>query len=210
MTTEEATAYHAHQIGAFAEAGADIVTRMTITNANEAIGVVRAARAAGMPVVISFTLETDGRLPAGQPLSEAIRDVDTATEGAPAYYMLNCAHPTHFEHALETASWMERSRGIRANASKRSRTGRGSRPGGWRTRRTRGAIRGDPRAFPWDHRARWLLRHGPSPYRADLQRVPRGGLEKEVIILDLNVVGAATLRVAAAPPPRTRSARLIR
>ena len=73
-----------------------------------------------MPAVISFTLETDGRLPTGQPLSEAIRDVDTATEGAPAYYMLNCAHPTHFEHALETASWMERLRGIRANASKRS------------------------------------------------------------------------------------------
>jgi len=70
-----------------------------MTNAGEAISVVRAARAAGMPVVICFTLETDGRLPTGQPLSEAIRDADTAPEGAPAYYMLNCAHPTHFEHA---------------------------------------------------------------------------------------------------------------
>lgn len=103
VTTEEATVYHAHQIGVFAEAGADMVTGMTITNATEAIGIVRAARTAGMPVVISFTLETDGRLPTGQPLSEAIREVDTATEGAPAYYMLNCAHPTHFEHALYMA-----------------------------------------------------------------------------------------------------------
>jgi len=122
VTTEEATVYHAHQIGVFAEAGADMVTGMTITNATEAIGIVRAARTAGMPVVISFTLETDGRLPTGQPLSEAIREVDTATEGAPAYYMLNCAHPTHFEHALEAASWMERLHGIRANASRRSHT----------------------------------------------------------------------------------------
>ena len=122
VTTEEATVYHAHQIGVFAEAGADMVTGMTITNATEAIGIVHAARTAGMPVVISFTLETDGRLPTGQPLSEAIREVDTATEGAPAYYMLNCAHPTHFEHALEAASWMERLHGIRANASRRSHT----------------------------------------------------------------------------------------
>jgi len=122
VTTEEATVYHAHQIGVFAEAGADMVTGMTITNATEAIGIVRAARTAGMPVVISFTLETDGRLPTGQPLSEAIREVDTATEGAPAYYMLNCAHPTHFEHALEAASWMERLHDIRANASRRSHT----------------------------------------------------------------------------------------
>ena len=122
VTTEEATVYHAHQIGVFAEAGADMVTGMTITNATEAIGIVHAARTAGMPVVISFTLETDGRLPTGQPLSEAIREVDTATEGAPAYYMLNCAHPTHFEHALEAASWMERLHDIRANASRRSHT----------------------------------------------------------------------------------------
>src|SRR5215472_3809740 len=122
VTTEEATVYHAHQIGVFAEAGADMVTGMTITNATEAIGIVHAARTAGMPVVISFTLETDGRLPTGQPLSEAIREVDTATEGAPAYYMLNCAHPTHFEHALEAASWMKRLQGIRANASRRSHT----------------------------------------------------------------------------------------
>ena len=121
MTATDAQAYHAHQIGAFATAGADMVTAITMTNANEAIGVVRAAVAAKMPVVISFTLETDGRLPTGQALADAIGEVDTATASAPVYYMINCAHPTHFEGALpEQEAWTRRIRGIRANASRRS------------------------------------------------------------------------------------------
>ena len=98
-----------------------MVTAITMTNASEAIGVVRAARAAGMPVAISFTLETDGRLPTGQALEEAIAEVDGATESYPAYFMINCAHPTHFDAILEPGSaWTQRIRGIRANASRRS------------------------------------------------------------------------------------------
>ena len=120
MSPTEAMGYHAHQIGAFAGAGADLVTAITMTNANEAIGVTRAAKAAGMPAVISFTLETDGRLPTGQALHAAIAEVDAATHHAPAYYMINCAHPLHFQHVLKPAPWMPRVRGIRANASKRS------------------------------------------------------------------------------------------
>src|SRR3712207_4511764 len=73
-----------------------------------------------MPVVISFTPEVDGRLPTGQPLGEAIEEVDTATGGVPAYYMINCAHPTHFDGALDGEAWTERLRGLRANASRRS------------------------------------------------------------------------------------------
>jgi S-methylmethionine-dependent homocysteine/selenocysteine methylase len=73
-----------------------------------------------MPVVISFTVETDGKLPTGQPLPEAIQEVDAATGRAPAYYMINCAHPSHFEAVLDGQAWMARLRGIRANASKRS------------------------------------------------------------------------------------------
>ena len=87
-----------------------------MTYAEEAAGVVRAARAAGLPVAISFTVETDGRLPSGQGLRETIEQVDAATDGGPDYYMVNCAHPTHFEHALE-GPWVERIRGLRANAS---------------------------------------------------------------------------------------------
>ena len=120
MSPEVAEAYHAAQIGTFAQTEADLVTAITMTHAGEAIGVTRAAQAAGMPVVISFTVETDGKLPTGQPLKEAIQEVDAATDRAPVYYMITCAHPSHFETVLDDQAWMERLRGIRANASKRS------------------------------------------------------------------------------------------
>ena len=118
MTEAEAETYHAFQIGAFKEAKADMVTAITMTNAEESIGITRAAQAAGMPVVISFTVETDGRLPTGQSLGQAIEQVDAATGNGPAYFMINCAHPTHFDDALANReTWIERIRGIRANAS---------------------------------------------------------------------------------------------
>lgn len=121
MSPDEAESYHAGQIGVFRDAGADFVTATTMTNVNEALGVARAARTAKMPCVISFTLETDGCLPTGEKLSEAITVVDRETDGAPAYYMINCAHPTHFDTVLESGtSWVMRLRGLRANSSKRS------------------------------------------------------------------------------------------
>lgn len=120
MTVAEAEEYHGFQARVFAGTEADQVTAITMTNAPEAAGLARAARGAGLPVAISFTLETDGNLPTGQPLHEAIREVDAATGRAPAYYMVNCAHPTHFDHVLEDAGWARRLRGIRANASKMS------------------------------------------------------------------------------------------
>jgi S-methylmethionine-dependent homocysteine/selenocysteine methylase len=119
MSAEEAEGYHAKQIRVFSEAGVDMVTAITMTNANEAIGVTRAA--VGLPVAISFTVETDGRLPTGQSLEDAIEEVDRATSRGPVYYMINCAHPTHFEGTLSKGgAWLERVRGIRANASKRN------------------------------------------------------------------------------------------
>jgi len=121
MTAEEACAYHAPQVATYAAAGADMITAITMTNISEAIGVVRAAQAAGAPVAISFTVETDGNLPTGQTLQEAIETVDAVTGAGPAYYMVNCAHPTHFAAALDTgAAWIKRIAGLRANASKRS------------------------------------------------------------------------------------------
>jgi S-methylmethionine-dependent homocysteine/selenocysteine methylase len=117
MSPEEANAYHARQIGVFAESGVDLITAITMTNANEAIGVTRAAQAAGLPVVISFTVETDGRLPTGERLGDAVDTVDRTTGNGPVYFMINCAHPTHFESVIES-SWAQRLRGIRANASK--------------------------------------------------------------------------------------------
>jgi S-methylmethionine-dependent homocysteine/selenocysteine methylase len=121
LTAAEARDYHATQIATFADTAADMVTAMTITYADEAIGLALAARDAGIPVVISFTLETDGRLPSGQGLGEAIAEVDEATDAAPAYYMINCAHPTHFEAVLEPgANWLDRIGALRANASTKS------------------------------------------------------------------------------------------
>ena len=121
MSETEAEAYHSHQIGFFRETDADLVTAMTITNTPEAIGIARAAGTAGLPVVISFTLETDGCLPTGQSLQEAIDAVDTATDKVTAYYMINCAHPTHFDTAIATSQpWVRRLRGVRANASRLS------------------------------------------------------------------------------------------
>jgi S-methylmethionine-dependent homocysteine/selenocysteine methylase len=121
MNPAEAEAYHSPQIGVFAQSGADLVTAITMTNAEEAVGVTQAAQAAGVPVVISFTLETDGQLPTGQSLAAAIDVVDRATGTGPFYYMINCAHPTHFDGVLESkAAWVMRIRGLRANASRRS------------------------------------------------------------------------------------------
>jgi S-methylmethionine-dependent homocysteine/selenocysteine methylase len=119
MSVGEAEEYHAFQIGIFRETDADMVSAFTMTNAPEATGIVRAARAAGMPVVISFTVETDGRLPTGQPLGEAIAELDAATGNYTAYYMINCAHPTHFSRTLAAGNgWVERIGGLRANASR--------------------------------------------------------------------------------------------
>jgi S-methylmethionine-dependent homocysteine/selenocysteine methylase len=118
LSADAARDYHSTQIGTFADTAADMVTAITMTYADEATGVTQAARDAGMPVAISFTVETDGRLPNGEGLGEAIEQVDEATGGAPAYYMINCAHPTHFDDVLGTEEpWRDRIRGLRANAS---------------------------------------------------------------------------------------------
>jgi S-methylmethionine-dependent homocysteine/selenocysteine methylase len=121
LSADQAADYHSTQIGTFADTEADMVTAITMTYADEAIGVTRAAQGAELPVAISFTLETDGRLPSGQPLAEAVEETDAATERGPAYYMINCAHPTHFEDVLAPkAPWSRRIRGLRANASTKS------------------------------------------------------------------------------------------
>jgi len=118
MSAEEAEAYHAHQAGVLAAAGVDMLAAITMTNIPEAVGVTNAARARGLPVAISFTVETDGRLPTGDALDAAIAAVDAATGSYPAYYMINCAHPTHFDGVLEEdAAWTARIGGVRANAS---------------------------------------------------------------------------------------------
>jgi homocysteine S-methyltransferase len=121
MTAREAQAYHAPQIETFAATDADMVCVLTMNYVEEAIGVAAAAKSCAMPVAVSFTLETDGTLPSGDSLADAIAKTDDTTAGYPSYYMINCAHPTHFERVLaQDGAWRLRIRGLRANASKRS------------------------------------------------------------------------------------------
>lgn len=121
MTAPQAFAYHAEQIQTFARCDVDFVSAFTMNYEEEAIGVALAARAAGLQAIISFTLETDGRLPNGISLQQAIERTDAETDGYPAYYMINCAHPTHFDSVLVAGErWLHRIGGLRANASMRS------------------------------------------------------------------------------------------
>lgn len=121
MAPDEAEQYHDMQARVFSTTDADMIAAITMTYTEEAIGISRAARNHHMPVAISFTVETDGRLPSGQRLQDAIEQVDAATDAYPVYYMVNCAHPTHFDSSLpEGEAWLERIGGIRPNASRMS------------------------------------------------------------------------------------------
>jgi homocysteine S-methyltransferase len=119
MDADTAADYHSFQIAAMAAAGIDVVDALTLGYVDEAVGITRAAEDAGVPVVISFTVETDGRLPSGMSLAEAIEQTDAATNGYVTHFMVNCAHPTHFDHVLDGA-WAARIGGLRANASQLS------------------------------------------------------------------------------------------
>jgi S-methylmethionine-dependent homocysteine/selenocysteine methylase len=121
MSAAEAEAYHRRQIETFADTDADLVSALTLAYADEAVGIARAAAAAGVACSISFTVETDGRLPSGQSLRDAVEQVDRETDGAPAFFMVNCAYPTHIARGLvDEGAWRDRIRGIRANASAKS------------------------------------------------------------------------------------------
>ena len=121
MSEQEAKTYHREQVDTFAGTAADMVCAITMNYVEEAVGIARAAQQANMPVAISFTVETNGKLPTGQTLKAAIEQIEEATSGYPCYYMINCAHPTHFEPVLTAGEpWVERIRGLRANASRMS------------------------------------------------------------------------------------------
>ncbi|MBW0147178.1 homocysteine S-methyltransferase family protein [Marinobacter arenosus] len=151
MTATEARDYHADQIGSFALSTADCVTAVTMNYVEEGSGIALAARDQGIPAVISFTVETDGRLPSGETLDEAIALVDEVSGGYPAYYMVNCAHPSHFESSLAEMEHIDRIRGIRANASRCSHA---------ELDEAEKLDDGDPEEFGLDYRR--LLNHFPN------------------------------------------------
>ena len=178
MSAAEAAAYHGLQARSFAEAGAHMMSAITMTYAEEAIGVARAAAAVGLPAVISFTVETDGRLPSGQTLGDAIAQVDDASRVAPAYYMVNCAHPTHFSSAARRRRTLA-GPGTRCASQRLTpqprRARRGHRTGPWRHRRARRALR-RPGLDDRPAGGRRVLRHRPRARRHDrLRPRPRRG-----------------------------------
>lgn len=121
MTVEEAESYHHGQIMSFALADVDLVTAFTLNYVSEAAGIVKAAARFNIPVAISFTVETDGKLPCGESLGRAIEKTDSLSNGYASHYMINCAHPDHFSGILGTdGDWKSRIRGVRANASTKS------------------------------------------------------------------------------------------
>ena len=176
MTAEEAEDYHALQARAFAAAGADMLTAVTMTYAEEAAGVARAAAAAGLPCAISFTVETDGRLPSGQALGDAIAQVEAATGSGPAYYMVNCAHPSHFAHVLDGLGDAGRphrraARQRLPQEPRRARRGDGARRG--RSRRAARASTPSCSRTCRTSRARRLLRHRRAARRRRRRRLER-------------------------------------
>jgi homocysteine S-methyltransferase len=120
MSADEAAEYHGWQVGVLRDAGVERITVLTMSYPEEASGVVLAAADAGLPVAPGFTVETDGRLPDGTPVAEAIERVDAATSGAAEFFMINCAHPTHIAEGLDDSPAMRRIGGLRVNASKLS------------------------------------------------------------------------------------------
>jgi homocysteine S-methyltransferase len=112
----EAEDYHSEQIATFRKAGASHITAMTFSSVEEAIGLARAAKAAEMPVVVSFIVGRGGRLLGGETIEEAFTRVDAATGSAPAYYMINCTHPTEFVPGLTDGVWTKRLGGFLPNA----------------------------------------------------------------------------------------------
>lgn len=124
MTPFEAEAYHGEQVVAFADSAADLVTAHTLSYAVEGIGIARAAKKTGIPAVISFAVRNDGSLPNGQFLGDAIRQTDAATGGFVSYYMVDCAHPSQFDLAVNADPWVERIRGFRASAAAKCHAGR--------------------------------------------------------------------------------------
>ena len=173
----EARDYHRPQVQVFADEGADLVTALTITTVSEAVGIVLAAREAGLPVTVGFTVETDGRLPDGTALRAAVEAVDEAAP--PDWFVVNCAHPSHVAAGLADAGAVAR--------ADRWHPGQRVGPQPRRARRRGGARRGRPRgararpgrargAAARPARRRRLLRHRRPARRGDVGGQPSAGV----------------------------------
>jgi homocysteine S-methyltransferase len=118
ITAQEAEEYHSVQLGTLREANVDLVSAMTFNNIPEAVGLSRAAKRVGLPIILNFTLDSSSRLRSGPTVREAIEAVDAeAGDAHPECYGLNCSHPIEMAPALEPGGWFKRVRSLRPNAA---------------------------------------------------------------------------------------------
>ena len=122
LSEQEAREFHRWAAEHFREAGADFLYAGIMPVLSEAAGLAQAAADAGLPCIISFTVQQDGKLIDGTPIADAIRYIDGHTRIRPVCYMANCVHPTILHRALSrdfnrAPIVRERFRGIQANTS---------------------------------------------------------------------------------------------
>lgn len=119
ITAAEAEDYHSVQLATLKQAAVDFACAATFNNIPEAVGVARAAKKIGVPLIVSLTVDSSSRLKSGPTVADAIQAIDfEAADAAPISYLLNCSHPVEFEPALTAGPWTSRLHGFRPNASK--------------------------------------------------------------------------------------------
>ncbi len=114
ISVGQARAYHNAQLSALKETSVDLVTGYTFNRTGEAAGCILASQDIGLPIIMSLVVETDGCLADGTPLIDAIDQIEAQTDGSALFYMVNCAHPTHFADVIKAHP---RLKGVVANAS---------------------------------------------------------------------------------------------
>lgn len=122
LSSHEARAFHQWQAELFREAGADFLYAGIMPVLGEAAGMAQAMAETGLPYIISFTIQRDGRLIDGTTITGAIEYIDSLSGPKPVCYMTNCVHPKIVYDALSqpfNRNEIVKSRflGIQANTS---------------------------------------------------------------------------------------------
>ena len=125
LSESEALTFHRWQTEQFRQAEVDFLLAGIMPTLPEAAGMARAMAETGLPYLISFTIQEDGRLIDGAAISDAITYIDRVTETPPLGYLTNCVHPSILRQALaqpcnQTEPVRRRFLGIQANAAANS------------------------------------------------------------------------------------------
>jgi len=122
LLEKEATDFHKWTVEQFCDANVNFLYAGIMPVLSEAAGLAKAIDVTGLPYIISFTIQQDGKLIDGTPIADAIQYIDDITCNRPVCYMANCVHPTIVYKALSrdfnnVTIVKERFKGIQANTS---------------------------------------------------------------------------------------------